>query len=473
MPPAVTGHRLKRSPQLDIKYKGDLTTCIPPVFNPIDPVTHVIAETVCGPLVHGKILTEAKIGVRDVAVTATPSTCSAASCTGMCSASTATTTDNGTYGYCNLCPTCNRFKMTPSRNTNWLNGVSTYDLVLITRYLLGLDTVTLPASPYKLIAADASNTNGITTFDVVELRKLILGIYTALPNNTSWRFIQSDYVFPNPKNPFSTSFTAYESFECVDPTSTTSLDFVGIKIGDVNANAMARPTARPVTTISLQSVPARDRRTITVPVTYTGQGPLQALQLGIHFDPAKLAFVGSAKGELSGYTPDNFNLAQAGEGKVRTLWFPTTGMQQIAPNSVLFYLTFNVLDNNSGPASLDLDDDVLYNAAWQADGKEYALLANTAVQERSSREAASSLQVTVQPNPTAGSAVFNIQSGKAMSGHLALFGAYGNLVFAQDVSIAAGKQQIGLPEIARLPAGIYLWKVSADGLQAQGRLVKQ
>ena len=87
------------------------------------------------------------------------------------------------------------------KDDNPLNGVSTYDLVLISKHILGLAPLN---SPYKMIAADANKNNSITTTDIVEFRKLILGIYNELPNNTSWRFVDAEYAFPNPANPFQT-----------------------------------------------------------------------------------------------------------------------------------------------------------------------------------------------------------------------------------------------------------------------------
>ncbi|MBK7937144.1 MAG: hypothetical protein IPJ82_08605 [Lewinellaceae bacterium] len=98
--------------------------------------------------------------------------------------------------------------MTPTKDDNPLNGVSTYDLVLISKHILGLEPLN---SPYKMIAADANKSNSITTFDIVEIRKLILGIYNELPNNTSWRFVDKDYVFPQPTNPFATTFPETKS----------------------------------------------------------------------------------------------------------------------------------------------------------------------------------------------------------------------------------------------------------------------
>ena len=61
-------------------------------------------------------------------------------------------------------------------------------------------------SPYRLIAADANRSNSVTTFDLVEIRKLILQINSDFPNNTSWRFVDGSYQFPNPANPWTAPF---------------------------------------------------------------------------------------------------------------------------------------------------------------------------------------------------------------------------------------------------------------------------
>lgn len=124
--------------------------------------------------------------------------------------------------------------ITPSKNTNPLNGVSTYDLVLIQKHILGIEPLD---SPWKIIAADANQDGKVTTFDIITLRKLILGITTELPNGKSWRFAPKDYVFPNPLNPFQPPFPErIEVPNTADPAP-HHFQFTGVKIGDVNYSA--------------------------------------------------------------------------------------------------------------------------------------------------------------------------------------------------------------------------------------------
>lgn len=118
----------------------------------------------------------------------------------------------------------------PHFSDDWTNGVSTFDLALISKHILGIQPL---ASPYKMIAADANHSNSITTFDIVLLRKLLLGVSDTLDGNTSWRFVAAEYVFPDANNPFSAPFPETIHLDSLSGMP-DSAQFIGIKIGDVN-----------------------------------------------------------------------------------------------------------------------------------------------------------------------------------------------------------------------------------------------
>jgi hypothetical protein len=144
-----------------------------------------------------------------------------------------TTSDNGKFHF-NSVPLSSNADIIPLKDDDPLNGVSTYDLLLISKHILGIQPMD---SPYKMIAADANKSSSITTFDVVELRKLILGIYTELPNNTSWRFIDKAFSFPASDNPFQTAFPETITLQNLQG-NTPNQDFVALKVGDINGNAV-------------------------------------------------------------------------------------------------------------------------------------------------------------------------------------------------------------------------------------------
>jgi len=126
-------------------------------------------------------------------------------------------------------------------NNDYPNGVSTLDLLLINRHILGVEAL---SSPYRIIAGDANSSRSVTTFDIVELRRLILGIYTELPTSPSWRSISAQYQFPNPSQPFNSPI------DTIILSDMPSLDFIGIKVGDVNNSVK----------LNLKNAPAEDRQ---------------------------------------------------------------------------------------------------------------------------------------------------------------------------------------------------------------------
>jgi len=145
------------------------------------------------------------------------------------------TDQEGQYSFSNAVPMHADYTLTPTKDDNPINGVTTYDLVLISKHILGIEPFT---TPYKMIAADANRSGSITTFDIVELRKLILGIYNELPANESWRFVDKSFVFPNTANPFQTAFPESKTVADIQANAMDD-NFVAIKVGDVNSTAIA------------------------------------------------------------------------------------------------------------------------------------------------------------------------------------------------------------------------------------------
>ncbi len=124
------------------------------------------------------------------------------------------------------------YTIQPYLNANPINGLSTADLNVIGRRLLGLDE---SLTPYQLIAADANNNGAITVRDLIAIREVILGFEDDFENNTSWRFLPQEYTFPDPENPWLEEFPEVANLN--DLTGAVFTEFVGIKTGDVTGNA--------------------------------------------------------------------------------------------------------------------------------------------------------------------------------------------------------------------------------------------
>ncbi len=137
---------------------------------------------------------------------------------------------SGFYKFDSLAPKNHLVK--PFKDDDPLEGVSTRDIVLIQRFILGRITLT----PYQQIAADANKSGSITAADISELRRMILGIIPKFTNNTSWRFVPQSYVFPTGNMVWNFPESLSVGYS-TPPGDVMDANFFGIKIGDVDGSA--------------------------------------------------------------------------------------------------------------------------------------------------------------------------------------------------------------------------------------------
>ncbi len=117
------------------------------------------------------------------------------------------------------------FSMFNDNNPN--KGVSTYDLVLVQKHLLGIKMFT---SPLEYIAADVNNDQRISAADLIELRRIILGISTTFKNVDSWKFVDESKILPG-INPW--EINDYIKV-MPDHNDVNNLQFKAIKMGDID-----------------------------------------------------------------------------------------------------------------------------------------------------------------------------------------------------------------------------------------------
>jgi hypothetical protein len=264
--------------------------------------------------ISGVIKTEYDDPVADVDVTVTESS----SALGQ----TVMTPNGGSFLFTGL-PEGSNYTVTPEKDINYLNGVTTFDLVLIQQHVLAMK---LLDSPYKVIAADVSNDGQVTTFDVVELRKLILHIVDELPDNTSWRFVDEDYVFPDPMNPFAPAFPEVVDYNDLAQDELLT-DFIGVKIGDVDGNALANEfmsgddrTASSEAYFDAEDVDMLAGETVSVTLRAGDFDKLHGYQFTLEFDNEALELVDVNGNELAGISEANFGMRFLEEGAITTSW---------------------------------------------------------------------------------------------------------------------------------------------------------
>lgn len=140
------------------------------------------------------------------------------------------TNNEGLYQFSGL-PINSTYRIEPSRDGDDLNGVSTFDMVVVRQHILGVNALD---NPLNMLAADVNNSGTITTLDMVLTRNLILANISVFQNTSSWRFVRSAIEFANPQNPF--EGVTNNDFTITLTEDISDFDFVGIKTGDVNGS---------------------------------------------------------------------------------------------------------------------------------------------------------------------------------------------------------------------------------------------
>jgi hypothetical protein len=138
----------------------------------------------------------------------------------------AQTTNNGQYTFDNLTQG-DTYQLEMIKDSYPLNGVSTFDVVLAARHILG---ITLLDTPEKLLAADVNVNGTLTTLDLVLSRRLILAIDQNFPVLPSWRFISADLDLTQPGNTPNDNNIVSVTLN----NAAVIQDITGIKLGDLN-----------------------------------------------------------------------------------------------------------------------------------------------------------------------------------------------------------------------------------------------
>lgn len=230
------------------------------------------------------------------------------------------TGQNGVFTFNDL-PGGGDYSITPEKDDDLLNGVTTYDMALISKHVLNVKKLD---SPYKMIAADVNNSGAITTMDLVHLRKAILHINDFFPDNRSWRFIENEYEFPDSDNPFFETIPEVINYNNLTQNAIEN-DFIGIKIGDVNGSA--NPS-------SAQSLDDRNSfdpfylktndqllekgKDVVIDFYPEKMESLEGFQFTLQFDPNKVTFIDILETDLMNRS--NFGLTKLEEGVILVSW---------------------------------------------------------------------------------------------------------------------------------------------------------
>lgn len=364
------------------------------------------------------------------------------------------TEETGTYAFDEV-NYYDEYVVKPYKNDDVTNGVSTLDLVLIQRHILGLDQFD---SPYKLIAADVNGNDKITASDLVLIRKVVLGIQAGFEENTSWRFIPTTFEIEDPTYPFGFPDKVILNDLYI---SNKNIDFTAIKIGDVNGNAITNLTsdkgsetrsAPKALLIENQSILANEK--ISVPVYANEVTDLLGFQFTFELG-ADVRFSGIQSNRLD-ISSDHINVV---DNSVMLSWNSIDAIALVA-NEVLFTIELEGLadadlSTNIALSSKMLEAEVYDNALNTSDLDLEIATRNIEVEDRN-------VLHQNAPNPFKGMTTIGFDLKESGLATLAIYDLSGKELYRITNDFAKGKNAITIDvQSLNVSSGILYYTLNA------------
>ncbi len=372
------------------------------------------------------------------------------------------TSDEGSYTFNGL-PKGANYELTANNQADARKGVTTLDIVLIQRHILG---ITLLDSPYKLIAADVNGNEKVSAVDLLQLRKLILGLYNddRLPENDSWRYVDYGFEFADSSNPFPFS----ESVDVVNLNHAMyNQNFVGVKIGDVNGSVSAsikgHASKRSNNSMSLvlddQKVEAGSE--LSIDVLAGDLYEIYGLQFGLSFDPGQLEFR-AIEGDAIAINDGNFGST---EGSLSLSWNETE-LKAIDADQVLFTLVFDSKSSGNLSDFISIDNDLMKGEAYDKD------LAEMAINLDFRDSGASDFSLSQNsPNPFDNQTSVSFVLPEAGNAYFQVFDVTGKLVKEISSKFEKGANTISIKNKELGAGGVYYYQLTFGKESASRKMI--
>lgn len=334
---------------------------------------------------------------------------------------------SGTYSLSNVPAYQNAsYVVKPAKDDNPLAGLTTYDLVLISKHILGIEPL---QCEWQRIAADLNCNGSITTFDIVTGRRVILGIEDELPCG-SWRFTPDSVLLSNGN----------------------CQSFTGVKLGDVNADTCHQawsPEDRGKQPDKLQLY-FRDRHLApgeraSVDFWATENMRLEGFQLAFpnHLDALKINGLTSLT--LAGFDDHSYHLS---DRRLAVSWLQPQG-QDVRAGEPWFSLSLEMPAGGRLSDVLRLSEAGFEQEAYQTGAGNRAV--TLSVQPVEAR-------IRIAPNPSSGHFVLELSASEACAVPLQLTDAQGRIVMQRYLQAEKGANRWEIH--TNVAPGLYFMRVN-------------
>jgi len=369
------------------------------------------------------------------------------------------TDGEGLYAFPSM-PVGGQYVVSPQKSDDPVEGVSTLDLVLIQKHILGLRNLD---SPYKYIAADVNSDEAISALDIVSLRKVILGLTNEFPNNNVWNFINKEYSFFDDLNPLSESYTG--RYEINPLNDDMNIHFFAIKTGDVNysaeVNGIRNTESRSTDEfqLTLGDTRTKSKGKVNVPFLVSQNITLDGYQFTIDFDNTYLSLTDIKVGKSGILNDENFGI-HAEQGQITVSWH-TSEAQSFNAREELFTIEFDnymVSGSNTISDLLSLSSSITKAEAYLDNEVLEVVMSDT---KTTSFDGFELYQNT--PNPFTDKTNISFEVPHSGDVSLVIHSVNGQVIYQIDKYYSAGKHNVELSKENLDYSGVLYYTLQYDG----------
>ncbi len=371
------------------------------------------------------------------------------------------TDTEGGYAFNNM-PLGGHYFIDPEKNDDPLNGVTTLDLILIQRHILGLSVI----EDAKLqIAADVNADRRITALDLVELRRLLLGYTDNFTNKDSWTFIHDEQDI---EDAVRYNAPLEEVYEIDALESNMDVTFIGIKTGDVSGDAIGHSTgfASGRSTRSATwnyTATTIDKGLVKVDVSVREAMTLNGFQTNISWDN-DMNLLSVESGEIN-LTEENYNLDKGVQGTL-PMSYDILETIDLAESAILFTLIFEC-EKSHKDVVISLLEDRLGNEMY--DDSEVIEL--QLVKETIAESLVLSLAQNT-PNPWSEATVISADIPLRGEAILRVYDLHNRLIHKESRVVDRGTQTFTISSDQVNQSGLYFYEVEVGGLIAREKMIR-
>lgn len=352
----------------------------------------------------------------------------------------------------------------PVKTSNYANGLSSFEIFLTQRYLMGFEVPQL-TNPLQIVAMDMNCSQSVSTIDLYLMQNLVLNDgLTEIADCNSWTFVPDSHVFADDWNTNGV-FPAPRRAEVV-LESDTMVMFTAVKTGDIlnNADPGRSQGSMPLNV----ELPEQFINGRTYDLTLSLAEPRELVSFQGEFLVADgLEIISVGTGELSDLEIGEHFINR---GLIRTSWFSQTGeMRALSAGAEMVTLSVRATETRrSSAGDIAINDNGAFSSeAHDAYLRRFVPTVNNVL----NTEAVTVFRLLgAAPNPADEYVDVSFELPETGNTELVLFDALGRVVIRREQVLTGGTQRFRLDTRA-LAAGAYHFQLVAGGEVASGKLI--